>query len=359
MNAKKIGNFIRTLRENKNMTQQQLANLIPISRQAVSKWELGQTLPDHLVLIKLSEIFDITINELLSGEKNPKENITINLYKERKKHLKTLNITLILLVIMSLAFFSYYFINQYNSTKIYKIYTNNDNINITNGLFIETKEKIYFNLGNVETNKNVEKIEIIDKSNDEENIIYSTDTDKILFVDYIGYEEYFSFKNLKNIIKNLYAKFYFDNEEIEIKLKLKKDYINNNIFFYKKNNIDNNNLYDKLSSENNLQLIKNIKEKFEYSNNAYIKTIKKNGFEYNYVYSENTNNLIVTTKQKNDIISELILDINMNTITFYNNDLNYIYYFSISTQEKKCKSGNCEEFDGLSKHFELLLNQIK
>ena len=62
MNAKKIGNFIRTLRENKNMTQQQLANLIPISRQAVSKWELGQTLPDHLVLIKLSEIFEITIN---------------------------------------------------------------------------------------------------------------------------------------------------------------------------------------------------------------------------------------------------------------------------------------------------------
>ena len=359
MNAKKIGNFIRMLREEKNMTQQQLANIIVISRQAVSKWELGQTLPDHLVLLKLSELFGVTINELLSGERNPKENITLNLYKERKKYLKFLNISLILLVIISLSFFSYYFVNQYNSTKIYKVYTNDEKINIINGLFVETNEKIYFNLGNVETSQKVRKIEIIDKSKNKEKIIYSADTDKILFIDYVGYEEYFSFKNLKDTIENLYAKIYFDNEEIEIKLILQKDYINNKIFFSKKNSIDNSNTKIKLSSKNNLQLIELIKETFELLNNTYVKTIKTNNIEYNYFYTENTNTLTITMKQKNNILGELILDMNMNTITFYNNELNYIYYYSTLTHEQKCINGDCEKDEKLLKKFELLLNQIK
>ena len=78
MNQQKIGKFICDLRKEKNLSQYQLADMIPISRQAVSKWERGITIPDSLVLIKLSEIFDVSINEILAGERIEKKSIKKN-----------------------------------------------------------------------------------------------------------------------------------------------------------------------------------------------------------------------------------------------------------------------------------------
>ena len=61
MNPDKIGKFILQLRSEKHLSQYQLADKIPISRQAVSKWERGQTIPDSSTLIRLSELFNVTI----------------------------------------------------------------------------------------------------------------------------------------------------------------------------------------------------------------------------------------------------------------------------------------------------------
>jgi transcriptional regulator with XRE-family HTH domain len=69
MNPDKISKFIYELRKEKGLSQYQLADMIPISRQAVSKWERGKTIPDSSTLIRLSEIFDVSINELLKGER--------------------------------------------------------------------------------------------------------------------------------------------------------------------------------------------------------------------------------------------------------------------------------------------------
>ncbi len=109
MNTEKIGNFIKELRENEKMTQQTLAEKIHIGRQAISKWELGKTIPDHSVLIKLSEIFKVSIDELLAGEKNPEEDITLNLYIENRKKSKIIRISIILIILSLLLFFEYYF----------------------------------------------------------------------------------------------------------------------------------------------------------------------------------------------------------------------------------------------------------
>ena len=62
MNPEKISKFIYELRIEKKLSQYQLADMIPISRQAVSKWERAQTIPDSSTLIRLSEIFGVTIN---------------------------------------------------------------------------------------------------------------------------------------------------------------------------------------------------------------------------------------------------------------------------------------------------------
>ena len=63
-----VGKTIARLRQNKNMTQQQLAAALSVSHQAVSKWETGAALPDVQTLVALTRLFGITIEQLLEGE---------------------------------------------------------------------------------------------------------------------------------------------------------------------------------------------------------------------------------------------------------------------------------------------------
>lgn len=62
-----IGERIAQLRNAKNISQNQLAKLMDVSRQAVSKWETGQSLPDSLNMIKLADILDTDIEYLTTG----------------------------------------------------------------------------------------------------------------------------------------------------------------------------------------------------------------------------------------------------------------------------------------------------
>ncbi len=76
MNSKKVGKFISEERKKKNLTQKQLADLLGVTDKAVSRWETGKGYPDIEILKKLSEALDVSVNELLSGEKIPEEKIT-------------------------------------------------------------------------------------------------------------------------------------------------------------------------------------------------------------------------------------------------------------------------------------------
>ncbi len=61
-----IGNKIRTLRKNKNMTQEELAEVLLVSPQAVSKWENGQSVPDVELLPVIARYFGITMDEFFN-----------------------------------------------------------------------------------------------------------------------------------------------------------------------------------------------------------------------------------------------------------------------------------------------------
>ena len=69
MNQIKIGKFIAECRKRKSLTQIQLAEKLNITDKAVSKWERGMAMPDSSIMLELCDILDITVNELLSGEK--------------------------------------------------------------------------------------------------------------------------------------------------------------------------------------------------------------------------------------------------------------------------------------------------
>ena len=75
MDQIKIGNFISSLRKEKQMTQKELADLLHVSDRAISKWENGRGLPELSLLQPLCEALDVSINELLNGEKMIKKEI--------------------------------------------------------------------------------------------------------------------------------------------------------------------------------------------------------------------------------------------------------------------------------------------
>ena len=71
MNMNIISKYLQFLRKSNNYTQDDLAKELGISRQAVSKWETGTTIPDLEVLLKISKLYDITINDILEPKVQP------------------------------------------------------------------------------------------------------------------------------------------------------------------------------------------------------------------------------------------------------------------------------------------------
>ena len=69
----KTGKLIRELRTTKNMTQKELADKLNITDRAVSKWERGLCAPDISLLEPLSEILDVKITDLISGEQSTEQ----------------------------------------------------------------------------------------------------------------------------------------------------------------------------------------------------------------------------------------------------------------------------------------------
>lgn len=88
MDKVKIGQFIANCRKDKKITQEQLAEKLNISKNAVSKWERGICLMDMSLLKPLSEILEVTITELLNGERVNKRDIS---FKSEEILVNTIN----------------------------------------------------------------------------------------------------------------------------------------------------------------------------------------------------------------------------------------------------------------------------
>lgn len=73
MDKEKTGQLITELRKEKGMTQKQLAEALNVTDKAVSKWERGLSFPDISMLEPLSELLDISIMELLAGERQDED----------------------------------------------------------------------------------------------------------------------------------------------------------------------------------------------------------------------------------------------------------------------------------------------
>ena len=80
MDLQKIGSFLKELRKEKELTQEQLAETLNVSRRTVSRWETGSNMPDLDLLMEMADLYQVELRELLNGER---KNEPMN--KERKE----------------------------------------------------------------------------------------------------------------------------------------------------------------------------------------------------------------------------------------------------------------------------------
>ena len=81
-----LGETIYRLRTEKNLSQGDLAEKLGISRQSISKWENNIAIPDLEKIIKLSEIFEVSLDELVKGEEShPKTESVIDVQQAKTK----------------------------------------------------------------------------------------------------------------------------------------------------------------------------------------------------------------------------------------------------------------------------------
>lgn len=69
MEQQKIGSFLKELRRERNLTQEELAEKLNVSGRTVSRWETGANMPDISLLVELAEFYDVSIPEIINGER--------------------------------------------------------------------------------------------------------------------------------------------------------------------------------------------------------------------------------------------------------------------------------------------------
>ncbi|MBR1413075.1 MAG: helix-turn-helix transcriptional regulator [Bacilli bacterium] len=245
MDKEKCGKFIVELRKEKDISQYKLADMIPIDRTAVSKWERGINFPDYASLERLCEIFEVTPNEILYGERKTKENadklkqIPIEIMKEDhkkfKKYQKIFIGLIITIFVLAFGFLSYYFINSYNSIKVYIATSNSpETLNVKNGIFIISKRKMYLEIGEIELNNEtyVGNVTLYSQIDDKKEILYEGDS-SVIIIDLYGYNEYFDFDNIDKTLNNTYIMIEKDNKQYSVKIDFVRDFVNDNFLFNK------------------------------------------------------------------------------------------------------------------------------
>ena len=123
MDQIKIGNFLKELRKEHNLSQEQLADKFNVSSRSVSRWENGNTMPDISMMIELADFYDIDIRDLLRGERKSEkmeENLKETLVMvadyteaEKAKILKKVYICGQGVVITSIASMIMYFVSYF------------------------------------------------------------------------------------------------------------------------------------------------------------------------------------------------------------------------------------------------------
>ena len=106
MDQKKTGSFLRELRKEKQLTQEQLAERFGVTNRSVSRWETGSNMPDLGILVELADFYDVDLRDIIDGERkgedvNNEEKERLQLvadYAENEKNILLMRLRIISIV---------------------------------------------------------------------------------------------------------------------------------------------------------------------------------------------------------------------------------------------------------------------
>lgn len=364
---------IYRIRQERKLTQKEIGDIIGVSDRTISKWENGTTVPDLCQIRNICKKLEISPSLLIKSEKKLSDNIT-NL---RRKIGKILNyilhniflITFILVFILLLL----YFINNYNSIKIYDLKYNSENISFENGYLFKTKVTNILIINDIKINKIKynpidTKVKLYTLVNGDKKIIYTSENLNNIYI-----EENKSGADLlsKDVIESIKQNLYLlietkdeNNNEYnyECQITFKEKYNNNKLLY--KSYIKNNSVdtlgfpFDNLTVS---QKINNKSTKVMSINNNNANKLASLGYEYDkekdVYFKVNENNRIEYQTATNKLIIEKFESKNLKSIIYYRKSQSIILSHSykdgeIITQLKynvplnkmECYKGNCENY---------------
>lgn len=98
-----LGERIRDERKKRGLSQEELADILNVSRQAITKWETDRGIPDIANLIRISEEFEISLDELIKGDNSVKRKI---IYDNSMKRWHLLVVVYLLAIVAYIAYFA-------------------------------------------------------------------------------------------------------------------------------------------------------------------------------------------------------------------------------------------------------------
>lgn len=352
----KVGKFIENLRKEKGLTQQDLADILSVSNQAVSKWEGGRNLPDIAIQRVICDTFNITMEELHAGERDIKKR---NKTKKIRKENKIFSIALMCIVPV-MVFFVVYFIINFRALKIYysnSQITNEENSIRANLLIFKLPRKLIIFINNIyPCNYEVKDSDLLDLK------LYS------------GNKKLLNSSMIKNDVFEVVTAQDIDRKNIRLVLKIDSVDGISKTFERKMKLIKYEN------NEKNDDKYKNKSLKF-LSNDEIVKKLLKDGYinTENEVYEKEIIENNATTRVKYDLDHDYInilyihneytekisIDYQLKmfrTIVFNNNNINNIsekYIFNLKSEKNICEIGECATLKKTRKMVEKYLSQLQ
>lgn len=364
---------IYRIRQERKLTQKEIGDIIGVSDRTISKWENGTTVPDLCQIRNICKKLKISPSLLIKSEKKLSDDIT-NLRRKIGKILNYIlhNIFLITFILVFMLLLLY-FINNYNSIKIYDLKYNSENISFENGYLFKTKVTNILIINDIKINKIKynpidTKVKLYTLVNGDKKIIYTSENLNNIYI-----EENKSGADLlsKDVIESIKQNLYLlietkdeNNNEYnyECQITFKEKYKNNKLSYksYIKNNsvntlgfpFDNltdsqkiNNKSTKVMSKNNNNANKLASLGYEYDkeNDIYFKVGENTKIEYQVNIGKLTIKKFERKSLKNISYyssSKLI------TLTSLNNKSELItnLKYDVPLNEMYCYKSNCENY---------------
>lgn len=351
----KVGKFIENLRKEKGLTQQDLADILSVSNQAVSKWEGGRNLPDIAIQRAICDTFNITMEELHAGERDIKKR---NKTKKIRKENKIFSIALMCIVPV-MVFFVVYFIINFRALKIYysnSQITNEENSIRANLLIFKLPRKLIIFINNIyPCNYEVKDSDLLDLK------LYS------------GNKKLLNSSMIKNDIFEIDA-LTFDPNNVKLILNIEsvtgeKRKFQREVKLVKYTSNDRND--DKYKNKSlrilsNDEIVKKLLKDgyINTENEVYEKKIDKDNSLLRIKYDLEHENIEILYLH-NSYTEKIVIDYQVKifqTVVFNNNNIDNIsekYIFDLKTEKNICEIGECATLKNTRKMVEKYLSQLQ